>query len=397
MSSTTYNPWGKVKRDGSGRRVPWTDEEWAAIRRRLKNKRLKDIRDEFEDHKPSPPERSGLIQQAGRDVLDGMRRNGACEATIALCARVMEVADEAMEAGMAIRQGGIVAETIDPDFDPYERSGASCRGKSRRVTVTSEGSRHWRTATVRDVGSIVYLPHCKKFGKFAYLGSQNEETGEEQPWAVVYTFSGRRETGAGYNDIFEELLVVPDAVLRGVKNEAPPGRFFSGKELSGRSSAWSPAPPGQTWLEHPFTTNPRGMYMNDRAMFFLKMRIQCPDVTNNIRFKAWEEHGRLAYWCPVLKRFLSEGERLRQEHWFHNGDGSAQQRYFYNQNEMLDMHGGLKNLPTSVDAYDEDVCLVGVMGPEEVIAKRRQKAEANGEIIEIDSDSNMPAKRRRTK
>ena len=63
----------------------------------------------------------------------------------------------------------------------------------------------------------------------------------------------------------------------------------------------------------------------------------------------WEERGLLAYWCPVLKRFVSEGERLRQEHWFHNGDGSANQRYYYNQMEMLDMHGGLENLPQSID------------------------------------------------
>ena len=60
--------------------------------------------------------------------------------------------------------------------------------------------------------------------------------------------------------------------------------------------------------------------------------------------KLWHKFGALAYWCPVLKRFISEGERLRLEHWFHNGDGSAQQRYFYNQNEMLDMHGGFQTV-----------------------------------------------------
>jgi hypothetical protein len=60
--------------------------------------------------------------------------------------------------------------------------------------------------------------------------------------------------------------------------------------------------------------------------------------------------GAMKYWCPVKRKFMTEGEMLRREHWFHNGDGSAQQRYFYIQNEMLDKYGGSASLPCGFDA-----------------------------------------------
>jgi len=125
--------------------------------------------------------------------------------------------------------------------------------------------------------------------------------------------------------------------------------------------------------------------------------------------EGWVENGLLAYWCPVLQRFISEGERYRLEHWFHNGDGSAQERYYYDQNEMLDMHGGLEKLPTKIptktssscdDEEDDDdrVRFLGVMKAEEVIAERRKTAEANGEVVDIDKwDQKMSAKKQRTK
>jgi hypothetical protein len=51
-------------------------------------------------------------------------------------------------------------------------------------------------------------------------------------------------------------------------------------------------------------------------------------------------YGAMQFWCPVKIKFMTEGKMRRQEHWFHNGNGSAQQRYFNSQNEMLDKYGG---------------------------------------------------------
>jgi len=60
---------------------------------------------------------------------------------------------------------------------------------SRNITITSEGHRHWRTATTYDVGSIVFLLDEKEFGE---LDDLNEEEDEEfpdvmYPTAVIYT------------------------------------------------------------------------------------------------------------------------------------------------------------------------------------------------------------------
>jgi hypothetical protein len=97
----------------------------------------------------------------------------------------------------------------------------------------------------------------------------------------------------------------------------------------------------------------------------------------------WKKNGALAFWCPVLKRFISDGERFRQQHWFHNGDGSAQKRDFYNQMEMLDRNEGLANLPTTIDDTSSEVSFVGVMNFDEVLANRYARAEKNGEIIRL--------------
>jgi hypothetical protein len=40
------------------------------------------------------------------------------------------------------------------------------------------------------------------------------------------------------------------------------------------------------------------------------------------------------------------------KHWFHDGDGSAQQRYFYNQVEILKQHGGVSTLSNKVILQD---------------------------------------------
>ena len=94
--------------------------------------------------------------------------------------------------------------------------------------------------------------------------------------------------------------------------------------------------------------------------------------------------GSKAYWCPVLKRFISDGERLRLEHWFHNGDGSAQQRYYYDQIEMLDRHGGLASLPRHLDETNNEVSLMEVRSPDQVRKRKFQQAELEGKIVNLE-------------
>mmetsp|Transcript_20524 Transcript_20524/g.37024 ORF Transcript_20524/g.37024 Transcript_20524/m.37024 type:complete len:374 (-) Transcript_20524:241-1362(-) len=343
----------------------------------LKNKRLAEIRKGYKEHKLTPQER----HERAREAIAGI-------------AGLMGSA-----AGMAGLMGS-VDSIIEPEEDPRDKLVSSNfsynNGRNvRKITITSEGSRHWRQATVKDSGSIVYLPRDKEFGEFDDLG---EEPDEEFPddgmhtTAIVSTFSGNTEEPWAFNDKFEELLIVPEEVLEGVKNEAPPGRFFSGKSITASPlrSTWSPAPDGKTWMQHPFLKDPNGTYLLDEQSFYMSEFIECPGMRQEIMEKVWKERGALAYWCPVLKQFLSEGERLRQEHWFHNGDGSAQQRYFYDQNEMLDIHGGLDCLPMNVGGK-EDIFVSGVMGVEESEAKRVKEAEAKGEIVEVDMDSKIPA------
>ena len=78
--------------------------------------------------------------------------------------------------------------------------------------------------------------------------------------AIVYKFSGGLETGLGYafDDKFDELLVVPDEVLKGVRNESAPGSFFSGQPKSRNINQWNPAPEGKVWFKHPFIKEPTG-------------------------------------------------------------------------------------------------------------------------------------------
>jgi hypothetical protein len=354
----------------------------------LQNERLAEIREQYETHRKTPQQRRDDSKKAVQDLLQTMRRNGATESALAMFAEDMRVVDSyAEEAPEEDPRDKIVSETF-----PYNNGGTISQ-----ITISSKGSRHWRVATVEDVGSIVYLPMDNEFGE---LDDTGYETDEEFPdvkyrTAIIYTFSGRQETQWESDGKFEDSLIVPDEVLQGVKTEAPPGKFFSGKSCT-NSLSWKPAPDGKTWLQHPFLRNPSGMYLTDEQAYYTKKMISCPEMHPEIMEKGWRERGSLAFWCPVLKRFLSEGEMFRQQHWFHNGDGSAQERYYYNQCEMLDMHGGLANLPVSISSNYEDVCFVGVMGCDEVIAKRRKEAEAKGEVIAVDQeDSKMPAKKQR--
>jgi len=357
----------------------------------LKNKRLKEIREWYKECKKTPQQQHQEQKQVGDEMIERMRQNGVDPATIALYAQDFDYVDS-------------VIEKVLDDENPRDKIASqtfaykSSRGMTE-VTISSMGSRNWRLATVKDTGSIVYMPMDNEFGKLIKIGEEpNEEFPDEiNDTAIIRNFSGRTKTHSvwAFNGKFDDLLVVPKEVLEDVKNEAPPGRFFSGKSVTS-SLKWSPAPAGKTWMQHPFLKNPNGLHLPDEHAFYTEMLIDCPRMKLEIREKSWREREAFKYWCPVLKKFISEGERLRQEHWFHNGDGSAQQRYFYKQNEMLDKHGGLDSLPLTIGSEEEDISFVGVMGFDEVIAKRKKAAELKGEIIEIDMDSKMPAKKQRT-
>jgi len=361
----------------------------------LQNRRLNEIRENYEQYKKTPQQRDDEMKQSGKEMLETMRRNGANESDIAMMASCFASADAAIaNAPQEDPRDKIVSETFN-----YNDGNPST--PLQKITISSKGSRHWREATVHDTGSIVYIPMENKFGEFDDTGYESDEFGKHTT-AIVYKFSGGLETGFGYafDDKFEDLLVVPDEVLKGVRNESAPGSFFSGPNSR---NGWNPAPEGKVWFKHPFIKEPKGMYLNDCQYYCVKQLIGCPGMRREIVEKKWRERGQLAYWCPVLNRFITDGERYRLQHWFHNGNGTAQERYYYNQNEMLDMHGGLGKLPTQIsssskkDDDDDSVCFMGAIKAEEVIARKRKKAEANGEVIEIDQqDQKMPAKKQRS-
>ena len=188
---------------------------------------------------------------------------------------------------------------------------------------------------------------------------------------------------------------MPEEEILSGKAEAPPGKFFAGISKSGDS--WSPAPAGQTWMAHPFLKNPRGMYLNDVTAYFTAKQILACGMTNEVMMKCWLEIGQFAYWDPVLKRFITEPERLKLEHWFHNGDGTPNQRYFYTQREMLDKHGGMSALPASVGRDGaEEVSVVKEVSVEEAVSRRVMEAAARGEVIDLSGEKPSAGKKRKT-
>ncbi|KAL7535129.1 hypothetical protein ACHAWF_005068 [Thalassiosira exigua] len=339
------------------------------------NKRLTDIRLDYEDHLKTPQQRRE-------------EDNGSIEQLLRKCP------------GLA--QYGSVFQSLQPtdeDEDPRGKIFSVTfdynNGKEiKPVTITSESHRHWRQATIHDVGSIVFLCNSMesdsklKFGEFEDIDDEPDEEfpDEQHTVAQVMTFGGTMETEWAQYGKFEDLLVVPEEILSG-KAEAPPGKFFSGISKSGNN--WSPAPTGQTWMEHPFLTNPSGMYLNDAAAYFTAKRIHACGMKKHIMLKSWLEIGQFAYWDPVFERFITEPERLKLEHWFHNGDGTPSQRYFYTQREMLDKHGGMSALPTAVDRRGnaEEVSVVNEVSVEEAVSRRVMEAAARGEVIDLSGDT----------
>jgi hypothetical protein len=109
-------------------------------------------------------------------------------------------------------------------------------------------------------------------------------------------------------------------------------------EHSFQESCFVDSPEGMVWYDHPFFTGNQ-KYFTDWEYFFAKQQVLefGFDFDLNSKYELWLTSGKLEFWCPVLKKFMQEGKMLCQEHWFHNGDDpSAQQQYYYTQNEMLD-------------------------------------------------------------
>jgi hypothetical protein len=128
-----------------------------------------------------------------------------------------------------------------------------------QIHITSETSRHWREATVRDEGDIVLYSDYggAEFGEFDEVEQIKIDDCVEQV-ATIFTQSGKmvQSSYAGDTGIFENVWVVPDGILQGVDDEAPPGRFFSGRSIKrSSSSCWSPAPEGNVCCDHPFLGN----------------------------------------------------------------------------------------------------------------------------------------------
>lgn len=256
---------------------------------------------------------------------------------------------------------------------------------NRKITISSVSSRHWKTATVDD-GGTVFLTELQEFGEY---DDDEEEPDEESPdvsypCANIHTQSGRCERPIAFDGKnFESVLVVPDEIMNDVKNEAPPGSYYSGQNVQNKSN-WSPAPNEKVWCTFTKTQEkPKGGYIEGYKSYFW-LNYLYHNNGNMVRDpeELWEEYGSLEYWCPVLHRFISDGERLRQEHWFHNGDGSANQRYFYNQIEMLDLHGGLTNLPLSVE--DNELVVAEGLNSDQVLDKKKSAAEKKRKIICLD-------------
>lgn len=117
------------------------------------------------------------------------------------------------------------------------------------LNFTSETWRHWRKATIKDVGKIVFCDFQygdnPAFGELDDLEDVEDEFSEVQP--IIYKEDGTISNGTyAMAGIFENVLIVPESILQGVTNEAPPGKHFSGQSLA-NSDTWSPAPDGMVW------------------------------------------------------------------------------------------------------------------------------------------------------
>jgi len=174
------------------------------------------------------------------------------------------------------------------------------------------------------------------FGEFDDVEHEPDEEipDETNTSAIVYTQNGDQWiSGSSSGGKFDNMWIVPEQVLRGVRNEAPPGSFFTGKSVP-NSDAWSPAPDGKVWYEHP-NLKVEDRLVSDFEYFTAKRMGEDNSFDGCDKDKVavhmmmlYERLGRFKYWCPVKRNFMCEGEMMRQQHWFRNGDGSAQQRRY---------------------------------------------------------------------
>eukprot|EP00588_Corethron_pennatum_P011295 CAMPEP_0194282836 /NCGR_PEP_ID=MMETSP0169-20130528/23993_1 /TAXON_ID=218684 /ORGANISM="Corethron pennatum, Strain L29A3" /LENGTH=317 /DNA_ID=CAMNT_0039028269 /DNA_START=115 /DNA_END=1065 /DNA_ORIENTATION=- len=303
------------------------------------SRKLRDIRDIYTTSHQSRTERDNSRQASTNTLIAGFEQSYN-EGKITLAALNSMKANFAAVASI-LENAGEEEEVSDTEKVVRHSFNHSDHGY---ITITSEGHQHWRKATTEDIGAIVlnvnnYNVNANKDGIFGELDDTEESPDEDFPdsidtLALVYLQNGELYTSSPANNgVWEDLLVVPDQVISGVKNEAPPGSFFSGV-VNKTVTIWTPAPEGKVWWDHPRW---KGRYNNDFEYFAAKRSFEdCPGIMQRFdspedymahESKIWAEGGRFGYWDPVQKKFITAGERLRSEHWFHNGDGSAQQRW----------------------------------------------------------------------
>lgn len=236
------------------------------------------------------------------------------------------------------------------------------------IKITSVGSRHWRHAMPNEAKDTLVLYHddgVPKLGRFQEVQGDcavvcnADETGSKRFW--------RSESRFPRVAFFRQVRVVPDSVLRNVRNEAPPGKFFSGRDEKTTNpwhmKPWCPAPEGKVWQTAVNAPGTEPTYLDEESDRILKWIIQgggnhcLPEAR-----KAFDDKFKYHVWCPVTYQFLSEPQVFRSKHWFHNGDGSAQQRYFYSQNEMLERHGGLQHVPLRAEFVSANISVGGYDG-----------------------------------
>mmetsp|Transcript_63989 Transcript_63989/g.74963 ORF Transcript_63989/g.74963 Transcript_63989/m.74963 type:complete len:383 (-) Transcript_63989:185-1333(-) len=364
------------------------------------SRRLRDIRDCYEESLQSPSGRNSSmkaffntfianIEQRFNEGKSTLEECNNLKGAFAETASIFENAEEDEDAEME--------KTVRYSFKHSDHGD---------ITITSEGWRHWRKATTDDIGMIVlninnYDINHNQDGIFGELDDTEDEPDEEFPESINQVALVNLQNGELYTSSFalfgvwEDLRVVPDQVLSGVKNEAPPGSFFSGV-VNTISTKWTPAPEEQVWYEHPKC---KGRHHGDFEYFVLKRRFGDGFAFENAEahldkeWKIWQDRGRFAYWDPVKNKFICEGERLRSEHWFHNGDGSAQQRWYYNQLEILELHGGLESVPLKCDETGrmiykeidelEEPVITNVYTSGQTVSDKFSQAEKDGSILDL--------------
>jgi hypothetical protein len=370
------------------------------------DRRIAEILNNYEGAKQTPQQQRAAEAESRGDLIESLVAGGVSAENVAAFQRDLdEIA--LIAAGTSSIPEDVKDEIIHWTFHHF--------ALGQIIHITSETSRHWREATVRDEGKVVLFSDYGKaaeFGRFeqiVQIPNEDEDCVDEDMVAAIITQSGKT-VQSGYasgTGIFENVLVVPDVILRGVNDEAPPGRFFSGRLIKRSSNSWltsnilwSPAPEGKVWCDHPFLKN-GPQYFTDFQHFCVKRTIEFGvndqlDCAVAYRMYEGSMYGAMQYWCPVKRKFMTEGEMRREQNWFHNGNGSVQQQYFYSQNEMLDKHGGSASLPRSFDLHtlaasiltaassaNDELIITQVRSASQAIDHKFKEAEEQGKVMDL--------------